>query len=307
MSLSLPFDLGYIYSLILYMPVDAQTGLSPTITNTNSQSYQNFTFNATVSNLLNATFLINNLTTPISTQPATFTMYLYYNGIVQFKGSQSIVNAALKKIDTLSIIQSNQIVYKQFIATFTISGLSISDNVRISANFTPFYDTNQSVCSTTVVNCSSGGILIVKQANSGLTIFNLSLFNLAFVGNFTVQVSVYDSLNLYGKQVDSFNLQTTTTNSLTVLGSQTNPYLNESSTYTFNLTFTTPNATSLSCLASSFISVSAQCILNCGNPVFLGGSYIFTLSSTWAVVQFKVTNPINFYSSTKFTFLTGSP
>lgn len=77
MSISLPFDLGYTYSLILYMPVDPQVGLSPTITNTNSQSYQNFTFNATVSNLLNATFLINNLTTPISTQPVTFTMYLY--------------------------------------------------------------------------------------------------------------------------------------------------------------------------------------------------------------------------------------
>jgi hypothetical protein len=67
MSLNLPFDLGYVYSLILYMPVDPLLGLSPTITNTNAQSYQSFTFNATVSNLLNATFLINNLTTPIST------------------------------------------------------------------------------------------------------------------------------------------------------------------------------------------------------------------------------------------------
>ena len=67
---------------------------------------------------------------------------------------------------------------------------------------------------------------MVKQANSGLVVFNISLFNLAYVGNFTVQVSVFDSLNLYGKQFDSFNLQTTTANSLTVFSSQTNPYLN---------------------------------------------------------------------------------
>ena len=74
MSLNLPFDLGYIYTLILYMPVDTPDGLSPTITNANLQSYQNFTFNFTASNLLNTTFLIQNLTTPISTQPVTFTL-----------------------------------------------------------------------------------------------------------------------------------------------------------------------------------------------------------------------------------------
>lgn len=72
----------------------------------------------------------------------------------------------------------------------------------------------------------AGGVIIVKQVSSGLAIFNVSLINPAYLGNYSVQVTVYDSLNLYGKQTDTVNLQTITTNSMTVLGSQTNPYLN---------------------------------------------------------------------------------
>lgn len=49
-----------------------------------------------------------------------------------------------------------------------------------------------------------------------------------------------------------------------------------------------------------------QCNLNCGTPYFLAGYYIFSLSSTWALIQFAVTNPEQFNSSTKFSFRTAS-
>lgn len=225
-TLTTPFDLGYSYDLLLTLPVQPKDGLSPTITNAILQNYQNQTFNLTSNNLLNANYLIQNLNSPISTQPITVTLLISYNGVVQFRASQSIAMNSLKNITTLSILQSNQIVYKQFVATFTISGLATSDNIRISASYSPFYSQNQTLCSTALVSCLESGLVKVSQPSTGSTTFNVTLINKALIGSYLISVTVYDSLNVYGKQSGSYSLASTVANSIAVVASQTNPYLN---------------------------------------------------------------------------------
>jgi len=211
---------------MLGIPVDPQDGLSPTITNGTLQGYQNQTLNVTASNLASTNFLVQNLKSSISTSPATVTLLISYGGVVQFTAAQTITMNALQTIQLLTIAQSNQIVYKQFIATVSISGLAASDYIRISANYSPFYAVDQSACSTSVVSCLGAGLLKVIKPANGSTVFNVSLINQPFIGSYTLSVSVYDSLNTYGKQAGTSSLAATVTNTIAVGASQTNPYLN---------------------------------------------------------------------------------
>ena len=132
---------------------------------------------------------------------------------------------SLKSIATLNVSQSNQVVYKAYIATFTVSGLAAADYIRITAGYSPFYADDQSSCSVTVASCLAAGIVKVNQITSNITVFNVSLINQPFVGTYSLTLTVYDSLNVYGKQAGSYSLASTITNSINVSASQTNPYL----------------------------------------------------------------------------------
>lgn len=109
--LSLPFDLGYTFTLTILIPVDVRLGLTPTISNATFVSYGSHTLTATGSAFSNTSLVINNLLTPISTQPITVNVNLYYSGALLFYGSQQLTMTSLKTFTTLTSIQSSQIVY----------------------------------------------------------------------------------------------------------------------------------------------------------------------------------------------------
>lgn len=201
--------------------------------------------------------------------------------------------ANMRTITTFTISQSNTIVYSAFTATIVISDLAVGDKIYLSSTAgSYFYQISHSNCTPEIL-CANGAVLTVSSINnvgSGLTSFQLTLFNLAYVGSYTVSATVYDSLGIYGKQTGSYSLSTTTPNTIRYSSNQTNPYLNEATTYTFVLNFTTPNATFLEVIPSGFIITSAQCILNCNSPSFTSG-YLFPITSVYTVISLTTTNP----------------
>ena len=119
-------------------------------------------------------------------------------------------------------------------------------------------------------------------------------------------VTVYDASGLYGKQNGSVSLSSTTPNVVTVSANQTNPYLSEQSTYTFLLNFTTPNTSTLLVTAStSTVVTSARCVLNCNTPSTISSGYVYSITSTYTVIEVTVTNAAEFNNSAnRFTFTT---
>ena len=178
-------------------------------------------------------------------------------------------------------------VYQSFTASLTISDLAIGDSIRLSTPFSYFYDSNQTNCSTSVATCATSALLTVlaiDNAGTSLTSLAVQLINQAYLGSYSLDVSVYDSLNVYGKQTGTATLGVTTLNQLLVSATQTNPYLNENSVYTFTLNFTTPNATTLLLASSSnFSLITVSCLVNCGVSSSTSAGQLLTLLSNWAV------------------------
>ena len=134
----------------------------------------------------------------------------------------------LKSISTLTVTQSNDIVYSQFVATVTMSGLSVGDSIQLSTTFPSyFYPNSQPSCTTSVINCQSSAILqVLTVASNNLTTFSFDLVNQAFLGFYQLTFTVYsDSTHIYGKQSSSFTMNAGTYNTLIVNSSQSNPYL----------------------------------------------------------------------------------
>lgn len=306
--LNLPFDLGYTYTLILYLPVSQRPSLTVSVSNATLISYGNSTLVLTAGGLTNSLITLGNLLTPISLEPIVATISISYQGQLMFEGSQQLAMSNMRTITTFTLSQSNKIVYSAFTATIVMSDLAIGDQIHLSSTVgSYFYQFIYSNCSTEVV-CASGAVLTVSSignAGSGLTSFQLTLFNLPYVGSYTVTATVYDSLGIYGKQTGTLTLSTTTPNTIRYSANQTNPYLNEATTYTFVVNFTTPNATFLTVIPSGFTVISAQCILNCNNPSFTSG-YLFPITSVYAVISLSTTNPQEFSSLAKFTFTTSN-
>lgn len=303
-----PFDRGYVYTVLLSIPTSLQLGLSPTVVNGVLVSYLNGSLNVSVSDLRNVSLVIGNFMTGVSLQPYSIAVEIYHVGEVLFYGTQSIAMTVLRSINTLSVVQSNEVVYSRFTANFVVSDLEVGDVIRLSAPFGYFYAANQTNCSTAVVVCQAGGtlkVLAVGNGGGGLTSFSVVLVNQAFIGSYVLNVSVYDGLNVYGKQSGVLTLGVTVSNLMGVVASRSNAYLNESAIYTFNMSFTTPNATYLMVrLSPNFTVLSVQCNVNCGVPMLVSGGYLFSLSSTWVVITFSVVNPIQYGSFGRFTFQT---
>jgi hypothetical protein len=193
------------------------------------------------------------------------------------------------------------VVYQPLTATLTLSDLAVGDTIRLSAPFPYFYPASQPSCTQAVAACLAGGILKVQavgNAGGALTQLSFSLLNQAFVGNYSLGVSVYDSSNLFGKQEGTVGLVAATPGALVVAGTQTSPYLLEQSVYDLVVTFGTPNATGLQItLGSEFTYLSASCTLNCGVVSMVGGQVIVPVSSTWVEFRLTVRNPSVFNSS----------
>jgi hypothetical protein len=290
------------------LPVEVQSGLSVTISTGALVSYSNYTI--VLSSLLpsGTTIGVSNLLTPTSQAPSVMTISISYNGQVMFSGSSTVTMSVLKSFSTYSISQSNQVVYSSYTATIRMSGLSVGDILRLdSPESTYFYSTNQNVCSTSVVQCNSQTdirVLAVDNEAVGVTVFSVGLVNLARVGSLTLTATSYDALGIYGKRTGNYSLTTTTPNNVQVTGSSPPPYLLEQSSYSFQLVFTTPNATQLLLGSNGFTSVSVVCQLNCNFLATLSSGTLLSLSSTSARVAVTATNPSSFTSSTVFGFTT---
>lgn len=227
--LSLPLNIGYAFSMAVNMPFDAYSNLTPTLSSGNLVSFANQILTFTANSVINSNITVNNLMTYASLQPNVLSINISYLGTIYFYGSQTLTLTTMKQFDTISITQTNQIVYSPFIATFTLSSLNIEDKIVVAANYNYFYQTNQSACTTSVITCGINGLLSVLQNNNsvnGLTIFSVNLMNIGYIAQYSVTVTVYDSQKIYGKQSSVYTISTTVPNSLNIITSQTNPYLN---------------------------------------------------------------------------------
>jgi hypothetical protein len=308
--LSLPINIGYVFSITVNMPFDAYNNLPLTLSHGNMISFTNQLLTFTTNAVINTNIIVSNLMTYASLQPNIISINITYQGTIYFYGSQTLTLNEMKTFDTISVSQDNRMVYAPFVGTFTLSSLNIGDKIVVSANYNYFYSTNQSSCTASVITCGLNGQLTVEQSNNsanGLTIFLVNLMNIGYISQYTVTVTAYDSQRIYGKQSSIYTLSTTVPNSLSILTTQTNPYLRESSSYTFNITLTTPGATSLLVISSSAFVVSAkQCVLNCGTPSIISLGYLFPINSVNVIVTLTATNPSYFDNSTNFVFKTSS-
>ena len=182
--------MGYVYTIDLIIPVELQaTFVNPSVSSATLLSYSssNYTISLSKSNLTSASILLSRLRTPPSTAPITVTVNVSNSGVRMFYGSGSIIMTALRAPATLSVIQSNQVVYQSFTASITISGLTVGDTIQLSTLFNNyFYNSNQANCSTAIVSCNSGGSLTVNSINNNgsMTTFQVVLVNQAYVGSY---------------------------------------------------------------------------------------------------------------------------
>jgi hypothetical protein len=307
-GVTLPFTASSAYEATLSLPFESQLGAAVSLTGGTLLSFAGGTlsFSSDFSSPLQLTGLL----TARSLAPAKLSLVLHRSAVAYWTGSVTLTASSMKPLSTLSLSLSNQIVASPSTGTLTISELQVSDRLVITANYSNFWSSNQSVCSG-VVSCGSAGTvraLGIDNLDSGLTGFEVGFINLGFVGKALVTVTVYDSSGTYGKSVGSVQMVISVPNSLSVSFSQTNPYLTEATTYTFTIGLHTASATSLQLTPSASFSISsAQCILNCGTPLRVGQTYLYPISSTAVVVSLSVTNPSAFDSSSLFSFKSASP
>lgn len=302
---SLPFDLGVTYTVVLTLPFTLQNGLALAITGGTLLSFSASVLTFTASQLTNNySVSITNMLSPASLQPATVTLQVIYSDTVQFTGSASVAMSQIKPFGTVTVIQSNQVVYAPAIATFTLSDLQVDDKIVLTA-YTGFYENVQTNCTSGIVSCGASGVLTVLNASSALTTFQVNIRNLGYFGQSRLNITSYDSTRTFAKQSSVVDLNTDKLNAIIITANQTNPYLSESSIYTFALTFTTPNPTSLVVTPPvGLLVTAANCLFNCGNATKSTIGYIFSVSSTNCRLTVTLTNPLAFGPSVKFTFTT---
>lgn len=245
--------------------------------------------------------------TPATLQPIPISVNITYLNVTYFYGSTVITMAQPRTFTYSSLTTSNQVVYSPAIATFSLSDLVANNKIVITASYSYFYSSSQPNCSS-IITCGVSGSLTVLTANtSGVTTFTVNIRNLGYVGQTQLNITEYDSMQIYARQSSLLTLTVTTPNAISVVANQTNPYLAESSTYTFNLTLSTPNASSLLLTPPSGLLVdSASCQLNCGAPSKLAVGYLFSVTSTTSLVTLTLTNPTSFGSTNTFVFKTSN-
>lgn len=243
-----------------------------------------------------------------SLQPSIISANIYFNGVLYFYGSSTITLTTLKQFNFSKLQQSNQVVYASAIATISLSGLLVGDKIALQPSYSYFYQSQQPNCSIAVVQCGFSNILTTITVNStGVTTFSINMQNLGYIGNSIINVTAYDSQQVYSKQSSLVNLITSIPNLISVATILSNPYLNEKSTYTFTLVLTTPNASNLLFNVPAGIVVSSvTCVLNCGQPTTLSIGYLFSVASTNLIISIALTNPMIFSNTTPFVFKTSN-
>lgn len=229
MYFSLPFNLGVTYTVSLSFPFDLQGSLSLLLTGGTLVSFSSQVLTFTASQLTsNSSIVINNLLTAASKQPTTITVNITYQGAIYFYGSTLLAMTQIRLFNYVNVVQSNQIVYSPALATITLSGLSPGDKILLVASYSYFYASSQANCSSGVITCSVSSTLTVLSVNSsGYTTFTINMQNLGYVGQAQLNLTSYDSMQIYAKQSSIFTLATITTNVITIVANQTNPYLEE--------------------------------------------------------------------------------
>jgi hypothetical protein len=305
---SLPFNSGATYSVTVTFPFDVQGNQTLLLNGANFISFSSQLLTFTSNQLTNnASVTINNMMTSSSLQPTTISVNITYQNIVYFYGSFQLATNKIKQFNYVNVVQSNQVVYSPAIATISLDNLVNGDKVVLTASYSYFYPNSQPNCSS-IISCGTSGSLSLLNVNaSGVTSFNVNIQNLGYVGQAQLNITTYDSMQIYAKQSSIVNLTVTTTNAISIIANQTNPYLNELSTYSFNLQFTTPNASSLLVTPPSGLLISSvSCLLNCGTSTKLTIGYLFSVSSTNCIITITLTNPTAFSSSNIFVFKTSN-
>lgn len=133
----------------------------------------------------------------------------------------------IKQFNYINVVLSNQMVFAPALATITLNNLFNADKIVIRSSYSYFYASDQSNCSTSVATCGVSGVLSLVNVNAtGLTTFTINIQNLGYVGQAQLNITSYDSLQIYAKQSSLFSISVTTPNVITILANQTNPYLN---------------------------------------------------------------------------------
>lgn len=308
---SLPFSHGVTYTVFLSFPFDIQGTLSILLNGAGATlvSFSSQVLVFTSNQLLNnASVAVSNLLTPSTLQPIPISVNITHLNTTYFYGSTVITMAQPRTFTYASLLTSNQVAYSPAIATFSLSDLVSNNKVVISASYPYFYSSSSQPNCSSIITCGVSGSLTVLTANtSGVTTFSVNIRNLGYVGQTQINITEYDSMQIYARQSSLLTLTVTTPNVITVIANQTNPYLAETSTYTFNLTLSTPNASSLLLTPpSGLIVASASCQLNCGSPSKLAIGYLFSVTSTSSIVTLTVTNPTAFDSTNTFIFKTAN-
>ena len=305
LAFSLPIDLGSSLTVSTYLPFKFQSGSSVFLTGASLVSYSSQILTVTSTSLTNnSTISINNLMTAVSLQGINITINITYLGKLYFYGSQFLYLSKAKNFNTITLSQNSQIAYMNAIATMTLDQVSSGDKIVFISPYSFFYINNQTNCSSNVI-CSSSGVITLANVTSDSTVtFTFNIRNFGYVGQASINVSSYDSSQLFMKQSSLISLITTTPNSINITANQSNPYFSEQSSYTFNLQFSTPNLSNLLLtLPFEAVPVSVSGILNCGTPIKLTIGYLFNTISTNCIIGVSLINPSSF-DSAKFIFKT---
>ena len=221
----MPIDLGSSLTVSTFLPFRLQSGSSVFLTGASLVSYASQILTVTSNSLTNnATISINNLMTAVSLQGINITINITYLGKLYFYGSQLLYLSKAKNFNTATLSQSNQVVYNNAIATLTVDQVSSGDKIVLISPYSFFYSSNQTSCSSNVI-CSSSGVITLSNVTSDSTAtFTFNIRNFGYVGQVSINVSSYDSSQLFMKQSSLVPLITTTPNSINITANQSNPY-----------------------------------------------------------------------------------
>jgi hypothetical protein len=212
------------------LPFSVVSGQTVTVSNANGVIFGSniLSFDATA---INNSFLISNLLTYVSEQPITININLTYQSILYFYGIQTITANIIRNFSHLAITQSNKQVYSIFAANMILSDLSAGDKLILTANYNYFYPSNQTDCTKDIAICSLNSIIIIILPNNydstnSLTSLTVNLVNIGYIGNYAINLTVYDNSQTYRKQSSIYTLSTTIPNIINIEMTQNNPYLN---------------------------------------------------------------------------------
>jgi len=168
---TLPFDLGYSYTMQIILPLDLNTNSSGISSNYGTiTGYDSATKTIALSGIYSPTSNISifGFKSYVSTKAFSIQVNFLYNGKVYFYYSQNLQMVTPKDIDYFSLSQNQQqVVYTNVTATMTISQLSPLDLITFTTNnYSGFYSSVQSSCSSSVIACNVNNTLTVNSPNN---------------------------------------------------------------------------------------------------------------------------------------------